>query len=136
MDVELLVSGTHRDGNDSGISTRAHSVLPTRGYARLSKVKHACATDNLNMTLLHRNLLRRFPRLSLPLNTLACTVSFGLALPMSIALFPQKAKVNIDASSCPICRLRSLLRWQSANSKRRFKRKQAFRMFITTKVSD
>jgi uncharacterized membrane protein YoaK (UPF0700 family) len=42
-----------------------------------------------------RNLLRRFPRLSLPLNTLACTISFGLALPMSIALFPQKSKVNI-----------------------------------------
>ena len=45
--------------------------------------------------LLIRNLLRRFPRLSLPMNTLACTLSFGLALPMSIALFPQKAKVNI-----------------------------------------
>lgn len=29
------------------------------------------------------------------MNTLACTLSFGLALPMSIALFPQKAKVNI-----------------------------------------
>ncbi len=42
----------------------------------------------------YRNLLRRFPRLSIPLNTLACTISFGLALPMSIALFPQKSKVN------------------------------------------
>lgn len=42
-----------------------------------------------------RNLLRRFPRLSIPLNTIACTISFGLALPISIALFPQKSKVNI-----------------------------------------
>jgi len=45
------------------------------------------------MLAFEKNLLRRFPRLSLPLNTLACTISFGLALPMSIALFPQKSKV-------------------------------------------
>ncbi|CAF1315386.1 unnamed protein product [Adineta steineri] len=45
------------------------------------------------MLAFEKNILRRFPRMSLPLNTLACTLSFGLALPMSIALFPQKAKV-------------------------------------------
>ncbi|CAF4536180.1 unnamed protein product, partial [Rotaria magnacalcarata] len=43
-----------------------------------------------------KNILRRFPRLSLPLNTLACTFSFGLALPISIALFPQRSKVSIN----------------------------------------
>jgi len=48
-----------------------------------------------SILILRRNLLRRYPRLSIPLNTLACTISFGLALPMSIAIFPQKSKVNI-----------------------------------------
>ena len=51
---------------------------------------------------LYRTLLRRFPRLNLPLNTLACTISFGLALPMSIALFPQKSKVNVKFYSFDI----------------------------------
>ncbi|CAF1063002.1 unnamed protein product [Adineta ricciae] len=45
------------------------------------------------MLAFEKNILRRFPRLNIPLNTVACTFSFGLALPMSIALFPQKSKV-------------------------------------------
>jgi len=32
----------------------------------------------------------------LPLNALACTVSFALALPACIALFPQYATVSLD----------------------------------------
>ena len=66
-----------------------------------SKSKSSLLEDPLIVSsriLLIRNLLRRFPRLSLPMNTLACTLSFGLALPMSIALFPQKAKVNSAGS--------------------------------------
>ncbi|CAF1025202.1 unnamed protein product [Didymodactylos carnosus] len=45
------------------------------------------------MMAFEKNLLRRIPRLNLPLNVLACTLSFGLALPLSISLFPQKSKI-------------------------------------------
>ena len=37
--------------------------------------------------------LRRYPRFHLPTNALVTTLSFGFALPVAIALFPQMSKV-------------------------------------------
>ena len=89
-----LVLGFDGNGNDTRIFARTNSLLATVDYVSLRKVDLSIMVKSL-FDHFSRNLLRRFPRLSIPLNTLACTISFGLALPMSIALFPQKSKVNI-----------------------------------------
>ncbi|KAH3786577.1 sideroflexin-5-like [Dreissena polymorpha] len=46
------------------------------------------------MTFLEKTrFLQRNPRFHLPLNALACTISFGLALPATVAMFPQYATI-------------------------------------------
>ncbi|KAL4231548.1 Sideroflexin-5 [Mactra antiquata] len=46
------------------------------------------------MSLLEKTrFLQKNPRWHLPLNAIACTISFGLALPATIALFPQYASI-------------------------------------------
>ncbi|KAK3758994.1 hypothetical protein RRG08_005620 [Elysia crispata] len=41
-----------------------------------------------------RRFLIRNPRLHLPINSVVCTLAFGLALPVAIALFPQISEVK------------------------------------------
>ena len=41
------------------------------------------------------SLLKRRPKLHLPFNALVTTLSFGLALPVAIALFPQISHVSV-----------------------------------------
>ena len=46
----------------------------------------------------------------MPINALVCTVSFGLALPFAIALFPQRSQVcSFNDAGC-VCLL-SLVCW-------------------------
>ncbi|KAK2180012.1 hypothetical protein NP493_462g01026 [Ridgeia piscesae] len=48
------------------------------------------------MTMIEKtSLLKRRPKLHLPFNALVTTLSFGLALPVAIALFPQISHVRI-----------------------------------------
>ena len=55
------------------------------------------------------NLLRRRPGLHLPFNATLCTLCFGLALPFTIALFPQTAAVclafHLDLQEASVCAL-------------------------------
>ncbi|GFO14752.1 sideroflexin [Plakobranchus ocellatus] len=41
-----------------------------------------------------RRFLIRNPRLHLPINSVVCTLAFGLALPVAIALFPQISEIK------------------------------------------
>ncbi|BFZ07169.1 hypothetical protein BsWGS_10208 [Bradybaena similaris] len=43
-----------------------------------------------------RRFLMRNPRLHLPINAVVCTLTFGCALPVSIALFPQYSEIGRD----------------------------------------
>lgn len=50
----------------------------------------------LAMTFLERlPLLRRQPRLVLPVQALVCLAAFGLALPLAISLFPQMSQISV-----------------------------------------
>jgi hypothetical protein len=40
--------------------------------------------------------LQRWPRLHLPVQVVVCTLCFGLALPVSIAFFPQTAQIAVS----------------------------------------
>lgn len=39
--------------------------------------------------------LKQYPRMHLPCNAVVCTISFGCALPVAIALFPQFSKLSV-----------------------------------------
>ncbi|KAK7110024.1 sideroflexin-5-like [Littorina saxatilis] len=41
--------------------------------------------------------LRTYPKMHLPLNAMVCTIAFGCALPVAIALFPQISSISRDA---------------------------------------
>ncbi|KAL8594100.1 Sideroflexin-5 [Nucella lapillus] len=41
--------------------------------------------------------LRTYPKMHLPMNAVVCTLSFGLALPVAIGLFPQVSSISRDA---------------------------------------
>lgn len=43
-----------------------------------------------------KEFLRRWPRLHLPIQAAVCTLCFGLALPVSIAIFPQTTEIGVD----------------------------------------
>lgn len=38
--------------------------------------------------------MKRYPFMNLPLNTILCTLSFGLALPLAISIFPQISEIS------------------------------------------
>ena len=42
-------------------------------------------------------ILRKFPKLSLPLNAFFCFTSFVFGLPLAIALFPQEGAMHVTA---------------------------------------
>ncbi|XP_078488348.1 sideroflexin-5-like [Ciona intestinalis] len=49
------------------------------------------------MTMLERTKwFPRYPRFNLPMQAFLVTASFGLALPLAIALFPQKSKISVN----------------------------------------
>ncbi|XP_064382476.1 sideroflexin-5-like isoform X2 [Halichondria panicea] len=41
------------------------------------------------------DFIRKFPKMHLPIQAMVCTVCFGLALPASIALFPQIIEIDV-----------------------------------------
>ncbi|MEQ2271223.1 Sideroflexin-5, partial [Xenotaenia resolanae] len=41
-------------------------------------------------------LLQRQRRLVLPVHSLVCLASFGLALPLAISLFPQMSQISVN----------------------------------------
>ena len=43
--------------------------------------------------------MKKWPRLHLPIQVVVCTACFGLALPVSIALFPQTSEVGCYTAS-------------------------------------
>jgi len=48
------------------------------------------------MSYLERmKFLKKNPRLNLPINAVVCTLAFGIALPFTIALFPQRSKIAV-----------------------------------------
>ncbi|CAB3997165.1 sideroflexin-5-like isoform X1 [Paramuricea clavata] len=48
------------------------------------------------MTALERTkFLRRNPRFTLPIQAIVCVLSFGIALPFAIALFPQMSQIDV-----------------------------------------
>ncbi|XP_064601207.1 sideroflexin-5-like [Liolophura sinensis] len=49
------------------------------------------------------HFLQRYPKAHLPLNALVCTLAFGGALPLAIALFPQISKVKPSTLEPEIC---------------------------------
>ena len=53
--------------------------------------------------------MKKWPRLHLPIQVVVCTACFGLALPVSIALFPQTSEVGYYAASS------SLVTWYLAS---------------------
>ncbi|CAF4693270.1 unnamed protein product, partial [Rotaria sp. Silwood1] len=82
------------ENNSIGVSkVAAKKALTEMAMTRAFLPVPILSLPPIIMLAFEKNILRRFPRLNLPLNTLACTISFGLALPMSIALFPQRSKV-------------------------------------------
>lgn len=46
------------------------------------------------MVLGRTSLLRRYPRLHLPVETLVCVGAFVFGLPLSLALFPQEGSIE------------------------------------------
>ena len=40
-------------------------------------------------------LLRKNPRLNMPINTIVCSICFFYALPATIAIFPQMSEVDL-----------------------------------------
>lgn len=102
-----------KDGSPVGVSQVAakrvpSSSLPTLLHlAPLQAVRDTAITrcflpapiflfPTLLMSALEKTaLLKARPWLHMPFNTLACTAAFGLALPVSIALFPQKSTVSL-----------------------------------------
>lgn len=55
------------------------------------------AIPPLVMAALERTaFLKASPRLHLPIQVVVCAVSFGLALPVCIALFPQISKISVE----------------------------------------
>ena len=50
--------------------------------------------QNVDFIYIYRtSFLKKFPKMHLPINASAATLSFGLALPVAIALFPQISQV-------------------------------------------
>ncbi|CAI9736417.1 sideroflexin-5-like isoform X1 [Octopus vulgaris] len=57
----------------------------------------------LIMSLLEKTkLLRTYPKLHLPFNATVCTLTFGCALPVAIALFPQTCKIRVEKMEAEI----------------------------------
>ncbi len=48
----------------------------------------------LNLSFFRTDFIRKFPKMHLPIQAMMCTACFGLALPASIALFPQIIEVH------------------------------------------
>ncbi|XP_052773899.1 sideroflexin-5-like [Mya arenaria] len=83
------------NGNVVGTSKIAarQAVLSTAG-TRVILPAPLLIIPPIVMSLLEKTrFLQRNPRFHLPFNALACTLSFGLALPACIALFPQYASI-------------------------------------------
>ncbi|XP_076439620.1 sideroflexin-5-like [Babylonia areolata] len=51
--------------------------------------------------------LRTYPKMHLPMNAVVCTLSFGFALPVAIALFPQVSSISKDALEPEVQKLTS-----------------------------
>ena len=67
------------------------------------QVKHILELNvyqSLNVILCYyrTTLLKRFPRLNLPLQAIVCTAAFAFALPLAISLFPQMSEVSYTLS--------------------------------------
>ena len=83
------------DGNIIGTSKAAakKAVFET-ALSRIALPAPILIVPPIVMSLLQKTqFLRKQPRLSMPINALVCTLAFGIALPVTIALFPQKSKM-------------------------------------------
>ena len=70
-------------------------------FYRLHSIFDSCV-DNIVMLIFYfvnfmfyrTTILKRFPRLNLPLQAIVCTAAFAFALPLAISLFPQMSEVS------------------------------------------
>ncbi|ELU04160.1 hypothetical protein CAPTEDRAFT_167738 [Capitella teleta] len=77
--------------------TAAKKALAETAVTRMVLPAPLLIIPPIVMTFLEKTrFLRSNPRFHLPLNALVTTLSFGFALPVAIALFPQVSQINTD----------------------------------------
>uniref|UniRef100_H2YZY8 Sidoreflexin n=1 Tax=Ciona savignyi TaxID=51511 RepID=H2YZY8_CIOSA len=88
------------DANDNvvGISKKAaKKALVETAMTRAFLPAPILLIPPVIMTMLERTKwFPRYPRLNLPAQAVLVTASFGLALPLAIALFPQKSQISVE----------------------------------------
>lgn len=85
-----------KHGNTVGTSqAAAKKALKETAITRMFLPAPILLIPPLVMSFLEkRRFLIRNPRLHLPINAVVCTLAFGLALPVAIALFPQFSEIH------------------------------------------
>ncbi|XP_075922006.1 sideroflexin-5 isoform X3 [Petromyzon marinus] len=77
--------------------TAAKHALAETAVTRIVLPMPILVLPPLIMAMLERTaLLRAWPRLALPLQTLVCTATFAAALPLAIAIFPQYSQIDVS----------------------------------------
>ncbi|EDV20015.1 uncharacterized protein TRIADDRAFT_32552 [Trichoplax adhaerens] len=91
-----------KDGNTVGTSKiAAKKALVEMACTRAFLPAPILLLPTIAMQLMEKTrFLKANPRFHLPLNAIFCTISFGLALPLAISLFPQMSSVRIAFPTC------------------------------------
>jgi tricarboxylate carrier len=95
LDKGIMVRSS--DGTELGLSkVAARKALFDTAVTRVVLPLPVLVLPSTIMALLEQKtrLFQRFPRALLPIQTVVCTFSFGLALPLAISLFPQQGKLE------------------------------------------
>lgn len=89
---------TTKDGTVVGVSKiAAKKALKETAATRAVLPAPILIIPPIIMSMLERTKwFPRYPRLYLPMQVLVCTLSFGLALPVAIAMFPQMSQINVN----------------------------------------
>jgi len=89
---------TDKSNNVVGTSrAAARKALTETAITRMVLPAPILLTPPIVMTYLEKKqFLIKNPRLHLPINALVCTISFAVALPIALALFPQYSEIRRD----------------------------------------
>ena len=101
----MYLSGCHSNRHHKVLSPCSNTHHPSNchGMARTVSIIHFITGILINgdyalhcvstMHIHRREFMRKWPRVHLPIQVVVCTLCFGFALPVSIALFPQNTEV-------------------------------------------
>ncbi|XP_076810642.1 sideroflexin-5-like [Clavelina lepadiformis] len=97
-ELQTGIQVTDKNDNVVGISRKAaKKALMETAATRAFLPAPILLIPPVLMSMVERtSFLRKYPRMNLPAQFIFATASFGLALPLAIALFPQKSQINSD----------------------------------------